>query len=552
MRPRRSTVLGSAVSVLLVGAGVGAFYLTPPDHGSRFDAALGMVKEMHQIASQWAVETSRVLADHSSNFDSISAFVPQVHTIRSEFSETVGSLPVSQQVAADARAYVAALDALAERVERFKTAYSAIRNSERYFPLASETLVEQALDAGDEPLAQELQNVTGALAGYVTAPSDADAQRLLARIQLLSGRLRPDSPLKEPLQSYVAHAHVVLAERERVETHFDKVTSNDLMQRTTPLTAALEMEQIAHANQVSLYRQGGLAAGAGVVVVWVIVGLIRRRRTSPPPLHPTEPVPGADTRERGRDAPPAAGVPAAGGAEMRTPDIEMRTPDIETRTPDIVEAMIGCGALPGLMGQTFAVHARRLLADLDSVHPADKGTVAPEWARMRSDVRLLGFLAERMTVLGRHLAPKRLADIDINAVTTERLAGREVTPVLLLRPVPHIKAPRVELELLVDACVEWALHCLRGLAPHDAELTVSTRPYDAGVEFALIHNGGWLPPERGHTAFVPFATSRSPRTGLVLPAVRYLARRLGGTASMAVSPDGRSRLTVRLSAELGA
>ena len=545
MRPRRSTVLGSAVSVLLVGAGAGAFYLTPPDHGSQFDVALGMVKEMHQIASQWAVETSRVLADHSSNFDSISAFVPQVHTIRSEFSETVGSLPVSQQVAADARAYVAALDALAERVERFKTAYSAIRNSERYFPLASETLVEQALDAGDEPLAQELQNVTGALARYVTVPSDADAQRLLARIQLLSGRLRPDSPLKEPLQSYVAHAHVVLAERERVETHFDKVTSNDLMQRTTPLTAALEMEQIAHANQVSLYRQGGLAAGAGVAVVWIIVGLIRRRRTSPPPLHPTEPVPGADTRERGRDAPPAAGVPAAGGAETHTPDIE-------TRTPDIVEAMIGCGALPGLMGQTFAVHARRLLADLDSVHPAGKGAVAPEWARMRSDVRLLGFLAERMTVLGRHLAPKHLADIDINAVITERLAGREVTPVRLLRPVPHIKAPRVELELLVDACVEWALHCLRGLAPHDAELTVSTRPYDAGVEFALIHNGGWLPPERGHTAFVPFATSRSPRTGLVLPAVRYLARRLGGTASMAVSPNGQSRLTVRLPAELGA
>ena len=529
MRLRRSTALGGVVSVLLAGAGAGALYLTPTDRDSQFDAALGIVKEMHQIASQWAVETSRVLADPSSNFDSLSAFVPRVRNIRSAFSETMESLPVNQQVAADARAYVAALDALAERVERFKTAYSAIRNSERYIPIASDTLVKQALEAGDEPLAQELQSVTGALAGYVTAPSDADAQRLLARIQLLGGRVRSDSPLNEPLQSYVAHARVVLAERERVETHFDKVTSNELVQRTTPLTAALEMEQIAHGSQVSLHRQGALAAGAGVIVVWVIVGLMRRRTYSRPSPRPSRP------------APMSVPVPTPESGDVT-----------DTRTPDIVEAMIGCGALPGLMGQTFAVHARRLLADLDSVRPAGKGAVAPEWARMRSDVRLLGFLAERMTVLGRHLAPKHLADVDINAVITERLAGREGTPVCLLRPVPRVKVPRVELVLLVDACVEWALHCLRGLASHDAKLTVSTRPYNAGVELTLIHNGGWLPPERGHTAFVPFATSRSPRTGLVLPAVRYLARRLGGTASLTVPPDGQSRLTVRLPAELGA
>ena len=212
--------------------------------------------------------------------------------------------------------------------------------------------------------------------------------------------------------------------------------------------------------------------------------------------------------------------------------------------------MIACGVLPGLMGQTFAARAHRLLSDLESVRP--EGAVAPEWARMRSDARLLGVYAKRMIVLGRHLAPKHLADVDINAVLTERLARRAVAPECRLRPVPHIEAPQAEVDLLVDACAEWSSYCVRELASHDVKHTVTTRPHEAGVEFAFIHNGGWLPPEHEHAAFAPFVVSQSPRIGLALPAVRYLARRLGGTTSLAAPSDGQCTLTVRLPARPGA
>ncbi|MDE0456645.1 MAG: hypothetical protein OXI15_05080, partial [Chromatiales bacterium] len=301
MRLRRSTVLGGTVSLLLAGAGAGALYLTPLDLDSQFHAAIGLVQTIHRTASRWAVETSRVRADPTADFDSLSAFVPEVRDMRSAFSETTGSLPLGQQVAADAQAYVDALDALAERVERFKTAYSAIRNSERYLPLASDALVEQALDAGDEQFAQELRSVAGSLAGYVAAPSDADAQRLLVRIQMLSERGPPEPPegpdaLNESLQSYVAHARVVLAERSRLKVHLDAIASSELGRRTEPLVTALEMERIAHRSRVSLWRYGALAAGAGVLVVWVLVGLMRSRpppgRGPPPPPPPPPPAPG--------------------------------------------------------------------------------------------------------------------------------------------------------------------------------------------------------------------------------------------------------------------
>ena len=529
MRLRRSTALGSTVSLLLVGVGVVVFYLTPPDLDAQFRTAVDTVRMMHQTAANWAVETSRVRADPNANFDGLSEFVPQVLDLRQTFSETMAALPASQQVAADGRAYVGALDAIAERVERFKTAYSAIRNSERYIPLASDALIEQALDAGYEPLAQEIRGVTAEIAAFIAVPDDADVPRLLTRVQLLSGTARPDA-MNEPLQSYVAHARVVLDERERLQAHLDAITSSELLQRAVPLTAALEMDQIAYRNEVSLYRQGAIAAGAGIVIVWVTVGLVRRRTNSPPSSEPTP----APAREGGDEM----HLLKAGTAETRPPDID--------RTPGLVEAMIACGVLPGLIGQIFAARVHRLLSDFDSIRP--EGAVTPEWTRMRSDARLLGVHAQRMIVLGRHLAPKRLTNVDVNAVLTERLAGRAVAPACRLRPVPHIEAPQAEVDLLVDACIEWASHCVRELAPHDVKLTVTTRPHEAGVEFAFIHNGGWLPPEHGRAAFVPFATSQSPRIGLALPAVRYLVRRLGGTANLTAPSGGQCTLTVRLPA----
>ena len=522
MRMQRSTALGTTVSLLLIGVGGAVFYLTPPSSlDLQFRATSGMVQRMYQLASKWAVESSRVLADPASNFDSLSVFVPQVRELRSAFTESMASLPVSPQAAADARAYVAALDALGERVERFKTAYSAIRNSERYLPLASDELVKLALGAGDEPFVREIRSVTGAIAEYIAAPSDTDARKLVTRVQLLSGHEFGDPAPNELLQGYVAHARVILAERGRLEAHLASIASNEIAQRAAPLTAALETGLIAHRDRTSLYRWGTLAAGAGVLIVWMIVGFVRRRTPREPNL--------AHKREHVRRRLPAADI-------------------TEARAPDVVEAMIGCGALPGMMGQTLFGYARRLLADFDSVCPAGEGAARPEWARMRANIRLLVFLSQRMTVLGRSLAPKHLVDVDVNALLAKRLAERAVAPTYLSHPVPCIKAPQAEVDLLVNACIEWALHGLQGLAPHDAELVVTARPREAGVVVAVTHNGAGPLLEREHAAFIPFAISRSPRAGLALPTVRYLARRLGGTASLTALSDGRFRLTAQLPA----
>ena len=560
MTMRRSTALGSMASLVLAGVGAFAFYVTPHDFDPQFRKAVDVAGLLHQAALDWVMEISRVRADPDADFDRLSEFVPQVFDLRRAFSETMVLLPVSRQLAADGRAYVGAINALAERVERFKTAYSAIRNSVRYIPLASDALVEDAIAAGRAPLAQALRGVTAAIAAYVAAPAEVDARGLLARVELLLGNGHPDV-MDDPLRGYVAHARVVLAEGPRLQAHLDAITMSEFVELASPLSGALEMDRIAHRNMVSLYRQGVFAAGAGILLVWVLVLFMRWRArsrsaspalvapvsapASPPAPSPVPgPVPVPEPEPAIEDL---AHLFATDSAPVCTP-APTRTPAI-VRTPDLIDAMIACGVLPGLMGQAFAARAHRLLTNLDLVRP--EGDVAPEWARMCSDARLLTVLSGHMIVLGRHLAPKRLNDVDVNAVLTARLVGREVVPVCELQPVPRIEAPQAEVDLLVDACLEWASHCLRGLAPHDVKLTVTTQSHEEGVELAFTHDGGSLFLERGHAAFLPFATSRAPRTGLALPAVRYLARRLGGTANLLAPCDGQSTLLVHLPAVSG-
>ena len=535
MKLRRSTVFGLVVTVLLAASCAALVHYTPRPFDAQFRAAAESAQSLRAVASQWVVEISGVRADPSSHFDSVSAFVPRMLDLRARFSRAFDVLPVSERLASDARAYLASLDALAVRVERFKTAYSALRNSARYLPLSADVLVEQARAAQADSLAREIVSLASGVAAYVESPSAPDAQSLLARVQLVSAQaLEHTDPLTSGLLGFVAHARVVLIERPRLQTHFDAIKSNEVASHAAPLTAGLEAAHLAHRDRVTLYQRLSFALAAAIVLLWLAIGVYRWRVPVPRPSPAPAPAPPAD--------PPA---PVAVAPVSSAPAPAPPLPAVLAPAPSpLVDAMIRSGVLPGLLGRAVAAHARRLLSDLDALDPAQR---APTWTRMSSDARALAFFAERLTVLGRQFAPKTLDSVDFNGLLATHLDACPFPSVRRFETLPPLHVALPELDLLLSLAVDWASHCLRGLAPHDAELIVGTRPLDGGgAALALIHNGEWLSADRQQVVFVPFAISRSMPAGLSLPAVRYLARRMGGSVGLELLDDGRSRLAIQL------
>ena len=87
---------------------------------------------------------------------------------------------------ATVNAYLSALDAKEERVERFKTGYAVVRNSTRYLPLAAANVTRQAQESGEEALARAVAVLVQDMNSYLSNPTETTGTRLgeeLARLR---------------------------------------------------------------------------------------------------------------------------------------------------------------------------------------------------------------------------------------------------------------------------------------------------------------------------------------------------------------------------------
>ena len=557
-----ASVIGAVASVLLIGAGAVLHYLTPPDLDGQFHTAISTVRKMQQLGVEWAVETARVRADPSANFDGLAAFVPRMKDMKQEFSETLAQIPeLSERVAADSRAYVAAMESLRERVERFKTAYAVIRNSERYLPLASADLIGRAQRADDGELAREVSSLTQELSAFLATPNEPDKERLSGHIQELQDRGKSKTAaVASAISGFAAHAEVLLNKQGRADELFQGITSNPLSQRADPLSASLEAEHLQHQQVTAMFQQGMIAAGAGVLVVWIVVGFTRRsprasRATvpaveAPPPEVSVSQEPALTGSPHVEALSPAVDAPGVADAAARA----------ERAGEDLIVDLLRTGALAGLMGQSIGAYTRRMAEDLNAVRSStasiqsqqQAGDVAQRWRRLIGDTRRLGFFAQRMTVLARHLAPKDRTRIDLNQCLNEVLndagAGSSCAVECRFEFVPELQASKTEIRLILATCIDYALHALADMDSAEAKLEVSTAATDEGVAISFTHNGGWLPPEQRKNQFVPFYASQDQKVGIELPAALYLARKHGGTVSIDTLADERTVVHVQLPA----
>lgn len=565
-----SSMIGTVASVLLIGAGAALYFLTPPDVDRQFRTAIGTIQKMQQLGAEWGVETARVRADPSANFDGLAEFVPRMRQMKGVLRENLAQIPdLSDRVAADARAYLSAMESLRERVERFKTAYAVIRNSERYLPLSSAELTARAQGAGDRELAREVSLLTQELSAFLAASNEADRERLSGRIQALKDEgSRKTSVLASAIANFVAHAEVLLDKQGRTDELFRGITSNILSERVKPLTDSLESEQNDRRRSATLHQQGMIALGVGVLLVWIVIGFTRRSprtglaEVSAEPTAPIAPV--VSTVTVGRE-PVVASVSRseAVSPDVDTLDFEVR-PSRRVRTgADLIQDLLTTGAMPGLMGQSMGAYTRRMSEDLNAIRQktGEAGTsketeeVAQRWRRLLGDTRRLGFFAQRMVVLARHLAPNDRGNIDVNEcldeVLSEAGAGMSCTVERRFEAVPVVAASRTELQLIFATCTDYALHALRDMDSAEAKLEVSTSAAGQRVTISFTHNGGWLPPEQRKNQFVPFYASQDQKAGIELPAALYLAKKYRGSVSIDTLSDERTTVRVQLPAGTG-
>ncbi|MCY3620804.1 MAG: ATP-binding protein [Gammaproteobacteria bacterium] len=525
--------IGSVASVVIVAAAVVLYFMARENDPENYRASIAQVQQIQQLASDWSVETARVRSDPMADYDALVAFVPQMDQLKETLLATVKGIPeIPDRLANDVSAYASAVDAKEERIERFKTANSVVRNSARYLPLAAASIVQDEASAAD--LAREVGNVATDINDYLAAPTDAAKGRLTAVVERLGTQAAglPDR-LANAVANFNAHATVLLEHQGPTDEIFEQATSNDLSDLSVRLIADLGTELNRVQQRSTWFMNGILGAAATLLLLWVVLALVRTRPDEVEVADADVALP--DTLEAAPTAPVAAtGVARDNGAAREAAASE--------------KLLTAQRILAETIGQRIADTSHAIAADVETL-PVENGA-ADEVRRRAQEI---AELAERMARVSKAQdATYVLLDVNecLDEIVDSTSAEAVATVTRETAEVPEVFAARAEICLMLEKILENSVQAIqeKGLGQEGAkgEIRITTDGDDDKATVTVIDNGVGMAADVRERMFEPFYTSKADRAGLGLTTTSHLVEKYGGTFSVSSHEGGGTVTRVEL------
>ena len=544
--------LGIVVTVILLAA-AGVLHTLAGNSGANAHRhAIEQVRAIQQLSSSWSVEIARVRADPLADFDSLAAFIPRMARLKDALADAARRIPsLPDRLAADIQAYLAAIDAQEERIERFKTGYAVVRNSIRYLPLAAGAVARAAGEAGEAALGRDIAVLVQNMNGYLSTPTDAAGERLAGTVEALrTASVGFEPALANALANLLAHTEVLLERQAPTEALFAEATSDGLAAHSGRLASSLGFERDRSDARATLYERAMLGVFAALALFWVGLAFQQRARGAgaveavaelaadaprEPRLEPFEPLPAL-----GLDDAPLGPLPGAARADLSA-EAALRQGYLAEQVGVHLATVAGrIAARAGALGQTHrrvrtALGASDLLVELPEGADLDEEveTGAAIAAQMGREANAIADLSARLAALSGLPNGEAERDmVDVNACVEEVLeamrAERGARIAKRLGDIPDVFASRTEIRLLLAQILDNALRAVEGLDSREPTIKVDTAERSGEVLVTVIDNGDGIAPERRGQVFRPFYTSRDGAMGLGLTLAGELARRYEG------------------------
>ena len=548
-------ILGIVVSVALLAA-AGVLYTLASNTGAQGHRhAIEQVRAIQQLSSSWSVEIARVKADPLADFDSLAAFIPRMARLTDRLSAAALAIPdLPDRLAADIQAYLAAIDAQGERIERFKTGYAVVRNSIRYLPLAAASVARQAEAAGEAALGRDVASLVQNMNGYLSTPTDAARERLGGEIEALREASVGFAPaLANALANLLAHTEVLLERQAPTEALFAEATSDALAEHSGRLASSLGFERDRASARATLYERAMLGVFGVLALFWVGLALQQRARGGAVEAVPELAATGDDAaviepRLARLEPLPAPGLEdgALGPAgEAARADLSAETALRQSYLAERVGAHLAAVAeriatRADALGYTHrrvrsALAASELMAELPEGADVDEEIEAGAAiaAHVRREANVIADLGQRLAALtGLPNGEAERDMVDVNACVEEVLASmraeRAARVAKRLGDIPDVFASRTEIRLLLAQVLDNALRAVETLDAREPTIKVDTAERSGEVLVTVIDNGDGITPERRGQVFRPFYTSRDGAMGLGLTLAGELAKRYDG------------------------
>ena len=551
-------ILGAVVSVVLLAA-AGVLYMMASGSGEQqYRRSINIVQQIQRLSSDWSIEVTRVKADPLADFDSLAAFIPRMTRFKADLSETAHRIPdLPDRLANSINAYISAIDAKEERVERFKTGYAVVRNSARYLPLAGSNVTELAREAENDDLARDVSAFVRDVDLYLTTPTDADQERLLGEVETLRKESVGYPPeLANGLTNLISHAEVLLTKQGPTEELYREATSNRISGLTDELAGNLRFELGRKEVQLALYDRGMLVVMALLALFWIALALHQRRRGGAAAaataafVPPAEPAAAPQAAETGRPAAaPARARPARVPAPAAPPE-----PDLEEVT---VKGFVVKSAARTLAASADQIEARMdflrqtrqhlqtAIDNSDTVSDLHEGIYLDEEmsaladisASVRQEATGIADLARRLdsaSMLPNSEVSRSMTDINACVEEAIEACGPDAGAMIekRLEDMPEVLASGAELRLMLKEIIENSVLAVRELDGRKGTIRIETKHTGDEIQITVIDNGNGIAAERRMHIFQPFYTTRKDAMGIGLALAGHLVKKHEGVIKM--------------------
>ena len=579
-----AVILGISVSAVLLAVAGALYTLAGNSTGENYRKSIDLVRQIQVLSSDWSMEITRVKSNPFADFDSLAAFIPRMARLKDDLSDTAQRIPdLPDRIASDVQAYLSAIEAKEERIERFKTGYAVVRNSNRYLPLAATNVLRQAQNSGDDALVRSISSLIRDVNLYLATPTDTSQSRLTAEIKKLREASVAYPPsLANALANLFSHAEVLVAKQGPTEEMFRGATSSDVSDRTDQLSSNLEFELGKKVLLATYYDRGILAVFAVLILFWIVLALQQRIRGGPsatqvvsrPATIEIEPAAGqrlpvsegeavaaaatidatADTESPQDEATavPAGSTPVP-AEPAPLPDLAASASQEPTAESALLHGFI-VKCVAGILAASSDEIAGRMdylrrtqqriqdaLRNSDAIAELSDGADVDEEIETISAIALsvrqrmngIADLAKRLESFSN--GPVNGVDrgmVDLNACVEKVIAatGAETRATIVknLGDIPEVFASRTEFQMLLSEVIDNSMLAVQSLDERKGIIKIDTARKNDEILITVIDNGDGIPPDRRVNIFKPFYTSREGAMGIGLALAGHLVKKYEG------------------------
>jgi len=536
--------------ILFAGAAIWFFMLSANKTAGLYTEGADTLREIQTLDGNWSVEAMKVRTNPLADFDLLAAFAPEIGSLKEKLT---GILAVddgmSENVGDEINVYFSNLAAKEEKLERFKSGYAIIRNSERYLPLAANSVVQLAQSAKQYEIADEVSSLSNEMREYMAAPSENHKAKLRLLLTDFSERsIHYDSRLSDGISGFVSHGNVLLDESISTEKLFREATSDVTREEAEVLIRELSDSGAVAGKEKQRYLYGAL--GALFVSILAGLSLIVKRMSAKTTVNPRQ----SEKFEEGDDLfadDEQIDVDIAITNENEDPANNDSASSASSYCSHSKNSDVSNQIFAGLIGDDLmeVVEKMRIEKEYD-MDPSEHALESSYSLQKEDSYQHINRIAKKLASYATNTINENKEWVSINDVIREVATPERdqsgATVRVKLGDIPHIVGSPNELKCLFENLVDNAISSVRVDDEQELVVAIETQTIEGQIAVTITDNGAGIDSEERKDITKLFKTDGNAPLDFGLPSSNYLAKRYGGKILLNSIPNKGTAVRVLL------